>query len=644
MRVAFVTVGDTNRSTGGYLYHARVFAELRKRGVEIREIVPCGASPAEQREATSRTGLDIDSGYFDVIVVDALARIVCAPHLDRWREGCPVVAMVHELPSVAGSGEASEREHEEPLLRSECLISVSEHGKSTLQARGVPPERIRVIPPGFDRLPSGSVARRYERGGAVVRALCVAQWIPRKGILDLVRAWTLRERRGAALLLVGETDADPDYAEAVYAAIAEAPGASVTVAGSVDDEMLADAYAGADLFALPSRYEGYGIVYAEALAHGLPVIACDVGPVPALVGEEAALLVPTGDVGALCGALDLLVRDADLRDRMSAAARSRARELPRWEDTIIGFLGVLREVVGERSRRGRVWNPVGEGRALREQNRLSWNAVAEAHDSHRGDLAGYLRGGGSTLFPEERALLGDLRGSTLAHLQCNSGGDSLSLASLGATVTGVDASDEAIRSARRLSAEAGIAADFVRADVYDWLAATARTGRRFDVVFSSYGVVCWLTDLGGWARGIASVLGPGGRFVLVDFHPAAEIFDEEWRVAYDYPSGGETRLLEEGVGDYVGESGGGLTPAGFAEGVVGFQNPRRCHLFRWGLGEVVTAVAGAGLKVTALEEYPYSNGERHFVGMLELRGRRMVPPESVPSVPLMYGVSAEKRA
>src|SRR3712207_2641501 len=106
---------------------------------------------------------------------------------------------------------------------------------------------------------------------------------------------------------------------------------------------------------------------------------------------------------------------------------------------------------------------------LREQNRLSWNAVVGAHDSHRGDLAGFLREGGSTLFPEERTLLGDLDGKMLAHLQCNSGGDSLSLALLGASVTGVDISDEAISSARRLSMSSGIPADFVRADIYDWL-------------------------------------------------------------------------------------------------------------------------------------------------------------------------------
>jgi SAM-dependent methyltransferase len=281
-------------------------------------------------------------------------------------------------------------------------------------------------------------------------------------------------------------------------------------------------------------------------------------------------------------------------------------------------------------------------RDLREQNRLSWNAVVGAHDSHRGDLAGFLREGGSTLFPEERALLGDINGKTLVHLQCNSGGDSLSLALLGTTVTGVDISDEAISSACSLSSETGIPASFVCADVYDWLEKAAREERRFDVVFSSYGIICWLPDLEAWARGIAAVLRRGGRFVLVDFHPVAEMFDEQWNRAHAYPSGGEPRLIEEGIGDYVGESEGGLTPAGFVEGVRDFENPHRCHLFRWGLGEVVTALAGAGLRISALEEYPYSNGERPFARMRELPGQRMVPPEDVPAVPLMYGLSAEK--
>jgi SAM-dependent methyltransferase len=279
---------------------------------------------------------------------------------------------------------------------------------------------------------------------------------------------------------------------------------------------------------------------------------------------------------------------------------------------------------------------------LREQNRLSWNAAAGAHNSHRGDLATFLREGGITLFPEECALLGDLGGKTLVHLQCSYGGDTLSLALLGAAVTGVDISDEAILYARRLSLETGIPADFVRADVYDWLEEAAREERRFDVAFSSYGIICWLPDLETWARGIAAVLELGGRFVLVDFHPVAEVFDEHWGHAHAYPSGGEPQLLQEGVDDYVAKSGGGLTPAGFVEGTPNFENPHPGHLFRWGLGEIVTALAGAGLRIVALEEYPYSNGERFFARMRELPGRRMFPPEGVPAVPLMYGLSAEK--
>jgi glycosyltransferase involved in cell wall biosynthesis len=113
----------------------------------------------------------------------------------------------------------------------------------------------------------------------------------------------------------------------------------------VDDAALGAAYAAADLFVLPSWYEGYGIVYAEALAHGLPIIACDVGPVPGLVGAEAATLLPPGEIGALSGALDLLLEDPALRSRMSAAARRRADYLPRWKDTVAAFRQVLEEAL-----------------------------------------------------------------------------------------------------------------------------------------------------------------------------------------------------------------------------------------------------------------------------------------------------------
>ena len=351
MRVAFVTVGDTSRLTGGYLYHARVFAGLREGGIEVETFVASGASPAEQAAVAPRFGSRLDPRHFDVLIVDALARIVCAPWLDRWRALSPVVAIVHELPSVAASTSRNRR-LEEPLLRADRLITVSGHGWSVLRSRGVPAGRIRVVPPGFDRLLSPDAgAEPAVSNDASTRVLCVAQWIPRKGILDLVRAWAVHERPGATLELIGETDADTVYAASVHATITNVTDASIAVSGPVDDVTLGAAYAAADLFALPSRYEGYGIVYAEALAYSLPIIACDVGPVPELVGGEAALLVQPGDVEALSETLDLLLGDPALRSRMSAAAHRRANHLPRWQDAVTAFRRALEEVLTSPSHR-----------------------------------------------------------------------------------------------------------------------------------------------------------------------------------------------------------------------------------------------------------------------------------------------------
>jgi glycosyltransferase involved in cell wall biosynthesis len=345
LRVAFITVGDTGRKTGGYLYNGRVISGLRKRGFEIEEVVAGGASSEEQLTVAPGFGSRFDPSTFDAIVVDALARIAVFRHLDGWLSWRPVVALVHELPSVAGgeSGPetiASERNYEEPLLRADRLIAVSNHGRNELVGRGVSPERIHVVPPGFDGVPVG-VGSHVTRDSPV-RALCVAQWIERKGILTLVEGWTQRERKGAVLELIGETDADPDYAVLVRAAIEAAPRGSIVVSGCVDDAGLGASYAAADLFVLPSRYEGYGIVYAEALAHGLPIIACDAGPVSELVGREAAVLVRPDDREDLSAALDLVLGDPTLRVRMSAAASRRASRLPRWEHTVTGLEQVLR--------------------------------------------------------------------------------------------------------------------------------------------------------------------------------------------------------------------------------------------------------------------------------------------------------------
>ena len=274
-------------------------------------------------------------------------------------------------------------------------------------------------------------------------------------------------------------------------------------------------------------------------------------------------------------------------------------------------------------------------RDLHERNRAAWNEATKAHNSHKGDQAAFLRGGGSTLFPEEVGLLGDVRGRSLLHLQCNAGQDTLSIASrLGAKVTGVDISDEAIGFARMLSGESGVPGDFVRSDVYDYL---ERSDDRFDVVFSSYGAINWLSNLDAWARGIARVLRPGGRFVLVEFHPVAIMFEVDGARKYPYSTHGAP-LAAAGVGDYVALSGEGLTPGGFHEGVRDFVNPHHGADFPWGLGEVVSAVIGAGLRLETLREWPYANGCRLYDEMTMGEGRRWVPPG--PEMPLMFGLAA----
>jgi SAM-dependent methyltransferase len=276
---------------------------------------------------------------------------------------------------------------------------------------------------------------------------------------------------------------------------------------------------------------------------------------------------------------------------------------------------------------------------LHEANRLSWNAATRAHNSHKGDQARFLREGGSTLFPEELGLLGELRGRSVLHLQCNAGQDTLSLVHHGAEVTGVDISDEAIDFARRLSADSGLPATFERADVYDWLAAAPAS--RFDRVFSSYGAIYWLSDLEPWARGIAHVLKPGGRFVLVDFHPTMWIFDEQLKLTYPY-RGGHHVPEAGGVGDYVALSGQGLTPGGYEEGVRDFKNPHPSHGFQWGLGDIINPLLRHGLVLERLEEYCYSNGCKNLVGMREAPGNRYLLPEGVPELPLMFGLLLHK--
>lgn len=277
-----------------------------------------------------------------------------------------------------------------------------------------------------------------------------------------------------------------------------------------------------------------------------------------------------------------------------------------------------------------------------EANRISWNAATEAHNSHKQDQAKFFREGGQTLYPEEMSLLGDLNGRSLVHLQCNAGQDSLSLVKMGATVTGVDISDVAIDFAQKLSADSGIPATFYRADVYDWLAETAAGTQRFDIVFSSYGALCWLSDINTWAKGVAAILNPGGRVVLVDFHPYSMVFGDDWSPAYDYFQQGKPMEWDDGIGDYVAMAGESLAPSGYLAGEESFKNPHPSYEFQWPVSEIITAILDAGLRLTTFKEYPYFNGATLMNDMRQTENGRVYPPEGLPNLPLTYAIEAIK--
>jgi SAM-dependent methyltransferase len=239
-------------------------------------------------------------------------------------------------------------------------------------------------------------------------------------------------------------------------------------------------------------------------------------------------------------------------------------------------------------------------------NRRAWNDVSDAwneRSEQRSALRDIRRRVGGTLWPEERAMLGPVRGRTLLHLQCGAGEDTLSWARLGARVTGVDLAERRIEAARARAARLGVRATFLAADVVR-LPVRARS---FDIVYTSRGALVWIPDLARWAREIARVLKPGGRFLLCDEHPFLYCLVQHGRrapqVGWDYFDQ-RVRLWR---GWWFMKGGGPKSPKAETD---------------WKLSDTLNALAGAGLVLRRSRELPAPSAMSYW---LPARRRGILP-------------------
>jgi 2-polyprenyl-3-methyl-5-hydroxy-6-metoxy-1,4-benzoquinol methylase len=261
-------------------------------------------------------------------------------------------------------------------------------------------------------------------------------------------------------------------------------------------------------------------------------------------------------------------------------------------------------------------------------NRALWDEWTAVHQSSElYDVAGF-KAGHDTLRPLEAGELGDVQGKTLLHLMCHFGLDTLSLARRGARVTGADFSPEAVAKARSLAAELGMEARFVAANIYDL---PAQLDERFDIVFTSWGVLAWLGDLPAWGRLIAHFLKPGGCFYMAEIHPFASILELR----------GDGRLMVDGAYLSDGAAQRYDVPSSYADTAT---QCRHTISYQWdhSLSDVVMALAEAGLALEHLREWPFSVYQR-WLGLEQaadgwwyLPGRR--------DMPLSFSLRARKPA
>jgi SAM-dependent methyltransferase len=261
-----------------------------------------------------------------------------------------------------------------------------------------------------------------------------------------------------------------------------------------------------------------------------------------------------------------------------------------------------------------------------EKNRMLWNELTPIHASADFYKLKEFKAGENKLRSIEREEVGDVTGKSLLHLQCNFGMDTLSWARLGAQVTGVDISDKAISLARSLSSELDIEAEFILSNVYDL---PEVLNRKFDIVFMSYGVLCWLPDLKKLAKIIAHYLKPGGFFYIVEGHPVMNIFDDtrdatELKVVRSYFHEPEPERWEPEV-DYADP-----------EAIVEHPSYEWTH----SMGDIINAIIYAGLELEFLHEFPkicwsqYPFVKQDEDGWFRIKG---------DNIPLLFSLKATKR-
>jgi glycosyltransferase involved in cell wall biosynthesis len=334
---AFAIPGDIATLTGGYIYERRLLEGLREIGHDVRHIELGASFPdptsADMADAVARlAALDPER----VLILDGLVHGSIDPAgLSRVRS--PIVAMIHHPLALESGLTAERREHlyrteRENLALARHVLVPSPHTASILSADyGVSRERITIARPGTDR-PARASPRKSERAGPPV-ILSVGILHPRKGHDVLLNALSRIVDRDWLAVIVGYAH-DP-----VHAGELEALRRSldlverVRFAGRVSGQELEALYGNASVFALATRYEGYGIVLDEALAHGLPIVTCRTGAVPDTVPSGAGVLVPVDDPGALAEALAELLDDDGRRRRFADASAEAGRALPAWLDT-----------------------------------------------------------------------------------------------------------------------------------------------------------------------------------------------------------------------------------------------------------------------------------------------------------------------